>query len=274
MGQYAVPALLSLFLWWFTTGVVLYLDGLPRHTFRWTMVGASVTLVVALFGLASSSSDITVGGAYMAFVYGLLAWAWLEVSFYTGIVTGPPPHPCKLGCSGWPHFLHAVQASLYHELAILALAAIVVAVTWGGANQFGTWTFVILWWMHQSARLNVFLGVPNITEEFLPEHMQFLRRFLTRKPMNMLFPFSITVSTVIAVFLVQQAMQSGSEFEATGYGFLAAMMALAILEHWFLVLPLPAAGLWRWSLRSRKPPAEAEAVAGFLGAGETRREHL
>jgi G3E family GTPase len=48
-------------------------------------------------------------------------------------------------------------------------------------------------------------------------------------------------------------------------------MTLAILEHWFLVLPLPSAGLWRWSLKSRaaRKTFDVEIVAGFLGAGKT-----
>ncbi|OYV24357.1 MAG: hypothetical protein B7W99_02755 [Rhodospirillales bacterium 20-58-10] len=49
------------------------------------------------------------------------------------------------------------------------------------------------------------------------------------------------------------------------------MMALAILEHWFLVIPLPAGKLWKWGLASRKPSKafDVEIVAGFLGAGKT-----
>jgi G3E family GTPase len=49
------------------------------------------------------------------------------------------------------------------------------------------------------------------------------------------------------------------------------MMALAILEHWFLVIPLPAGKLWQWGLASRKPSKafEVEIAAGFLGAGKT-----
>jgi G3E family GTPase len=48
-------------------------------------------------------------------------------------------------------------------------------------------------------------------------------------------------------------------------------MALAILEHWFLVLPMPSAALWHWGLASRKPRQsfDAEIIAGFLGAGKT-----
>jgi G3E family GTPase len=49
------------------------------------------------------------------------------------------------------------------------------------------------------------------------------------------------------------------------------MMSLAILEHWFLVIPLPAGKLWQWGLASRKPAKafDVEIVAGFLGAGKT-----
>jgi G3E family GTPase len=53
--------------------------------------------------------------------------------------------------------------------------------------------------------------------------------------------------------------------------FLAAMMALAIAEHWFLVLPIPTAKLWEWSLVSHEPrqPFAVQVVTGFLGAGKT-----
>ena len=34
--------------------------------------------------------------------------------------------------------------------------------------------------------------------------------------------------------------------EAIAFAFLSAFMALAILEHWFLVLPWPSEKLWKW----------------------------
>ena len=42
---------------------------------------------------------------------------------------------------------------------------------------------------------------------------------------------------------------------ATGdvaFAFLAAIAALALLEHWLMVLPLPDAKLWRWMLPAAK----------------------
>jgi putative photosynthetic complex assembly protein 2 len=267
MAQYGLPALYALFVWWFSTGIVIYLDGLPRRTFRWSMLGATSVLVLSIYGLATGSADATVGGAYTAFTYGLLAWGWQEISFYMGVVTGSRREPCREGCAGWRHFGHAVQTSLYHELSIIASAGVLIAVTWDMPNQIGTWTFMVLWWMHQSARINVFLGVPNLNEEFLPEHMQFLKSFLTKKPMNLLFPISVTISTVIAALLFQRALApEASAFTATGFTFLGTLMVLAILEHWFLVLPLPAAALWSWSLRSRGVQREVEGAAGSESA--------
>ena len=271
MRLHLFPMLFALFVWWFSTGVIIYLDGLPRRTFKWSFLGGTLLMFAALWGLAATRNDTSVMGAYLAFTWGTLAWGWQEMSFYMGYVTGPRRTPCPDGCGGLKHFGHAIQTSLYHELAVVAAAAAVLALTWGGANQVGTWTFLIMWWMHQSAKLNVFFGVRNLSEEFLPEHLQFLRSFLTKKPMNAFFPISVTVSTVITALLFGRAFAAGaSDFQAIGFTFLGFLMALAILEHWLLVLPFPSK-IWDWGLRSRATlrPAGVEVIAGFLGAGKT-----
>jgi G3E family GTPase len=71
--------------------------------------------------------------------------------------------------------------------------------------------------------------------------------------------------------LWEAAAHAPSQFARSGETFLATMMTLAILEHWFLVIPLPAGKLWQWGLASRKPSKafEVEITAGFLGAGKT-----
>ena len=272
MIAYVGPALFALFVWWASTVAIIYLDNLPRPTFKWSMLGATVVFAVALYGLAASSRDTSTAGAYWAFTWGLLAWGWQEMSFYMGFVTGSRKQPCREDCGGFGHFVHAVQTSLYHELAIIGAAIAVVWLTSGGANQVGTWTFMVLWWMHQSAKLNVFFGVRNLNEEFLPEHLEFLKSFLRKRSMNLLFPVSVTVSTVITVLVAKAALADGATVaERAGYTFLTVLMALAILEHWMLVLPMPAGAIWSPGLKSRgeKKPFEVEIVVGFLGAGKT-----
>jgi len=271
MHAYVFPALFALFVWWFSTGAIIFLDNLPRATFKWSMVGASFVFFVCLVGISHTAHQTSVTAAYEAFFFGLFAWGWQEISFYMGYVTGPRDEPCKEGCSGWGHFVHAVQTSLWHELAIIFSAGIVVYLTWGLPNQVGMWTFMVLWWMHQSAKLNVFFGVRNLNEEFLPEHLTFLKSFLKSKPMNLFFPVSITISMVITTMLFEHAAAAQSVFARSADTFLATLMALAILEHWFLVIPLPTGKLWKWGLASRRPSKmfDAEIIAGFLGAGKT-----
>jgi putative photosynthetic complex assembly protein 2 len=272
MQHFLYPALFALFVWWFSTGAIIFLDQLPRKTFKYSIAGATAVLVASFWGMAASAPDASIKGAYCAFSCGLLAWGWQEITFYMGFVTGTRKAPCPEGCSGWKHFGHAIQTSLWHELAIIAAAGVAVAVTWHQPNRVGLWTFMVLWWMHQSAKLNVFLGVRNLNEEFLPDHLAFLKSFLKKKPMNLLFPFSITISSVICVVMWERAVAPGaSAFTQAGGTFIATMMALAILEHWFLVLPLPAAALWNWGLagKAKTHPFAVQVVAGFLGAGKT-----
>lgn len=265
MTAYGLPIAYALFVWWFSTGLILYLDGLPQRTFRWSMIGATAVLALALWGLAATRDDATVVGAYAAFTCGVLVWGWHELSFLTGFVTGPRTTPLSPGFRGWRRLAQAVQAILYHEVAIAVTAIAVMALTRGGENQVGAWTFLILWGMRLSAKLNVFLGVPNLGEEFLPDHLRYLESFFARRPMNLLFPVSVTVSTALAAGLIQTAAApEANAFQAAGFTFLATLTTLAVLEHWFFVLPLPVIALWRWGLRSR---AAATTLPPDIAAG-------
>jgi len=269
MMRYGLPVVYALFLWWSSTGVIVYLDGLPRRTFRWTLLGATVLLGAALVGLQSALADTSVAGAYCAFTCGLAVWGWIEVFFLMGPLTGPRKLPCPPDAKGWHRVGLAFQTILYHELAIVAGAAVVVALSWGAPNQIGTWTFLVLWAMRTSAKLNVFLGVRNLSEEFLPAHLTYLRSYLAHRPMNLLFPFCVSAATIMVISLVQRATaETATAFHATGYTFVAALLGLAILEHWFLVVPLPSTALWSWSLKTHTPVAIEPTPAPPVGAAD------
>jgi putative photosynthetic complex assembly protein 2 len=256
MSLYGLPVLYTLFVWWFSTGAILYLDGLPKRTYRWSMAAASVALAGAIYGLVRTSGDTTVAGAYISFTCGVIVWGWQEMSFLMGFLTGPRRAPCPADAGPWQRFSFATQTMLYHELGLLGSAAAVAAASWGGQNQVGMWTFMVLWVMRQSAKLNLFLGVRNLNEEFLPPHVRYLQTYFTRKPMNLLFPVSVTAATVVAALLWRRLLAPDTgAFEATGLTFVGMLLTLAILEHWFLVLPIPAEALWKWGLRSRDPVA-------------------
>jgi putative photosynthetic complex assembly protein 2 len=205
----------------------------------------------AVIGLAHTAGQTTTSGAYCAFTCALLVWGWHELTFLTGWLTGPRKVASPAGTEGWTRLVHAVQAILWHELAIIAMGLTIVALTWNQPNQVGTWTFLVLWTMRTSAKLNLFLGVRNLSEEFLPDHLKYLQSFFRRRPMNLLFPVSVSASTVVAVLMVIAAIDPGTGPEAlVGLMLVTTMLAMAILEHWLLVLPLPSTALWRWAMRS------------------------
>ena len=72
--------------------------------------------------------------------------------------------------------------------------------------------------------------------------------------MNALMPASVTAGTAVTVALAFRIGRPGiSPAEAATYTFLVTMLALAVLEHWMLVLPLPFERLWSWVLTLRQP---------------------
>jgi putative photosynthetic complex assembly protein 2 len=250
MPAIAAPATYAMVAWWFTTGLILLLDGLPRRTFAWSMAGATVLLLVCAYILPINANDATVSGAYIGFTCAISIWGWLEMSFLMGFITGPRKHACAARCTGWRHFLHAIQAIIYNEIATLIVAAGIFVITRHGANQIALWTYVILWSMRVSAKLNLFFGVPNLGEKFLPPHLEYLKSFFRKRTMNWLFPLSITGSTAATVLLMQKYLAAMDPFRIVGYSLLVSLLALAVLEHWFMVIPLPSERLWRWALRS------------------------
>jgi putative photosynthetic complex assembly protein 2 len=258
----AVPVGFAVFIWWFSTGLILLLDHLPRTGVRWSIVASSVVALAAFAGLAHTADLDSATGAYCAFTSTLLIWGWHELSFLSGWLTGPRRHALADGTRGWPRLVESVRAILWHEIGLIATGALIVALTWDRANAVGAWTFAVLWTMRTSAKFNLFLGVRNLSEAFLPPHLKYLQSFFRRRAMNGLFPFVVTASTVVLVVMVQQAIAPGvSDGTRVGLLLVGALLALAIVEHWLLVLPIEATALWRWALRrqgAEPPPPEAE----------------
>ncbi len=250
MSLYLVPPLFAVLLWWFATAAVLLLDGLPRATFTASMLAGTAVLAASLHVVRLSGADLTAGGAYVAFAAALLAWAWVELGFYLGVLVGPRARGKPVAAGAWRRFAQAVHANLWHELAILLVGTAIALLLWHQPNRLALRTFVALALMHESARLNVFLGVPNLNEAWLPPHLAFLAGFMRRRPMNVLFPLSVTAGTVAMVVLFAGA-SAAAPAAATGAMLLGTLLLLGVLEHWMLVLPLPFARLWDGALRLR-----------------------
>jgi putative photosynthetic complex assembly protein 2 len=266
MSDHALAALFVLAAWWLGTGVILLLDGLPRSTFRFSLSGASLLAVAGLVGLAWSCRFESKSAAYLSFACALAVWAWHELTFLLGIVTGPRKEPCPPGALGWRRFGYATAAVIHHELALVLTLAAVVALTWRAPNQVGAWTFWVLWSMRLSSKLNLFLGVRNLTEEFIPQHLRYLLSYFRRGRSNLLMPVSLVAASAVVVRLGAGALAAdASAFALVGRTLVATLLSLAVLEHLFLALPVPDALLWRWALRSGHGAGD-EASSDLPGA--------
>lgn len=257
LAAVAIAAVYALGLWWFSTGAILWLDRRARTTYRLSMAVASVVAVGALVALVMTRDQTTPASAFVAFSAALAVWGWHELSFLTGLVTGPSVAPCPPGARGWRRFRLAAATLIHHEIALALTALAISALTLGSANAIGGWTFLVLFAARLSAKLNLFLGAPNFNAEFFPKHLRHLTSYLRRGPVSALFPLSIASLCAVAALAAWRAFDpSGSAFEATGFALVFSLTALAILEHAFMALPVRDTALWRWAL----PAAERAAT--------------
>lgn len=248
MASFAPAALFALFMWWLSTGVLLYVEHLPRRTFRHSLLVTSLLSLASIVGLYFFSRTPSIGAAYLSFICALVIWAWHELTFLTGWVTGPRKKPCPPDATGWRRFRYATEIVIHHEIALAATAGLIFVITVDAPNQVGMATFLVLWVMRLSAKLNVFLGVQNLSVEFIPAHLTYMLSYFRRARLNPLMPISVVAGTAGVVWIIAVGLTT-SAFDAAATGLVATLLALAVLEHLFLVLPVPDAVLWRWAYR-------------------------
>jgi putative photosynthetic complex assembly protein 2 len=257
MASYLVPPIYAALIWWFSTGAVLLLVGRSGRFDALRVSSAATLLVASLLGLAVSANAAGIAGAYAAFTSTILLWGAQEIAFLAGWLTGPRPRPCPDGARGLRRLGFALQAILYHELVLLACGAAILALTWNGPNQFGLWTFVALWGLRQSAKINLFLGVPVTNAALMPDAVCFLKTYFTCKPVGAFFPISVTLATAVLVIMVQRIVEvAATPFDVAGLTLVSTLFGLGVVEHWFMLLPMPAMTLWGWGMRSGFAPED------------------
>jgi putative photosynthetic complex assembly protein 2 len=131
-------------------------------------------------------------------------------------------------------------------LAALALTG------YGAENTITLWTFGLLFAARISAKLNLFFGVPRINTEFLPKPLAHLPSYFRQGPVTAVFPLSITLLSFATALSAQALRTATTDGTTLHFAFITTLAALALLEHWLMVLPLPDAKLWRWMLPAPK----------------------
>jgi putative photosynthetic complex assembly protein 2 len=244
---------ITVFAWWLSTGLILILVRLPRATHLPLLISFGALAGVAAWGIVASASNIAPLGVYCGFVCALVIWGWHEASFLMGFVTGPRPRACPPEATGIARFGYATATLIYHEIALFVTLLAIGAAVWSGPNHTAFWTFGLLFAMRLSSKFNIFLGVPNLTEEFFPDHLEHLKSYLPKRSMNALMPFSIAFCLAGGVLIWRQLTHATSgEGTALALTIALTLVGLGLLEHLFMITPLPDAALWRWAAPVRK----------------------
>lgn len=258
-----IAALVALFLWWFSTGAILLAvrraDREGAHARLWAVLWNLPFLILGAVGFLDTLNDGSTMAIYVAFLSALALWGWIELAFLTGVITGPVRSDSVPGVPEWERFIRAWGTVAYHEILLAVTLIAMIFASYGAENQFGMWTFAVLFAARISAKLNLYLGVRKVNVEFIPDNLRHLPSHFRTARMNWLFPISITGLGFAVTCWLERIWTADTSGEAVGFALLAALSALALLEHWFMVLPLPDEKLWRWMLPDRRPTSNTQA---------------
>lgn len=261
-----VAAVVALVVWWFSTGLILL--GVKRADYGLGVshlvltIGSLPLLALGCWGFWHTLGSTDVWSIYGAFGSVILIWGWFELAFLCGIISGPNTYACPPGIPAWERFLRAWGTVAYSEVALIAVMIALALIGQGADNMFGVWTFAVLFFARISAKLNVYLGVPNINVDFLPKPMRHLASHFRIAPMNALFPVSVTVLTfATGCWMERWGAQTAGAPEAVGFALLTAFTALALLEHWMMVIPLADAKLWQWLLPRKSSEPKDNSIS-------------
>lgn len=247
----ALPFVAVILLWFVSTGVVAMISHRLRASFGGSLLIACLCAFVGLSLVALSSQSDAAWASYASFTGGLLIWSWHEISFLTGAVTGVHREPCPLGASGWRRFSMATLALIHHEVALAMTAGLLLLLAAVTVNATGAYAVALLFVFRLASKLNIYRGVPYMSDELLPPHLDYLKSYFGPKSLHLVLPATITLIMALACWFALVAYSATTGGEAVSASLLCCLCLLAALEHLFLALPFRDSALWGWAMDKR-----------------------
>ncbi len=251
-----LPFVVVIVLWFVSTGLVAMLNHRRRQSFGRALVIAGVCAIGGLTLVAFTSNITAVWAIYASFVGGLMIWCWHEISFLTGAVAGSHRDPCPPQAQGWERFSAATMALIHHEIALVMTAGLLLSLAAFTGNPTGAYTFALLLIFRLSSKLNIYWGVPNMSDELLPKHLEYLKTYFGPKQLRPFLPISIAAIGGLAMYFALAASNAATSGEMVQAALLCCLCLLAALEHIFLAIPFRDSALWQWALDGRTSDTE------------------
>lgn len=237
------PILVVIVAWWLGTGLVLYLQQSIVKV-RTPLIVTLITVSVAsLAAMLVSAQGTQPWQSYLGFIAAICLWGCIELSYYTGLISGVHKRECPDNCEIGKRFRLALGASIWHEVSVLFVGGIVLTLLLKTENPIGLYSFLVLWLMRWSAKLNLFFGVPNFNTDWFPKRLAYAHSYIRRAPVTLFFPVTVVLASLVAVDLISKGM--GSDYNQSLITLLpGVLLLLAILEHLFMALPIADSELW------------------------------
>ena len=104
----------AVLLWWLMTGLALMSVHQPNALRQPIFLLATILAAAALWGVEANAAQHTTMATVIGFAMGLLIWAWLELSYLMGYITGPVKRPARESMT-WPErFYNALEIGRAH----------------------------------------------------------------------------------------------------------------------------------------------------------------
>jgi putative photosynthetic complex assembly protein 2 len=235
-------------LWFVSTGLVAMINHRLRQSFGRAAVIAGLCGIGGLSLLFAVSQSSAIWAVYASFFAGLMIWSWHEISFLTGAVAGTHRTPLPAGVSGWPRFTMATMALIHHEVAIAMTAAMLLSLAALSSNPVGAYVFGLLAIFRLSSKLNIFHGVPNLSDEMLPGHLDYLKSYFGPPRLSPMLILTTAAILTLAALFGWVAFDADTTNRAASAWLLCCLCLLAALEHIFLAVPFRDSRLWQWAL--------------------------
>lgn len=244
-----LPIAFVVFVWWISTGVVLWLArGLDRQI-HLRLIVMTILCALGFAGVIISSANATVGSVYLAFMSAIAIWAWVEFTFLTGLITGSEAKPCPTNVNEVKRFWLAFKTICHHEYALLAMMCLLAGLDTTAGTGMAIKTFALLWILRLGAKLTIFSGVPRLSTNMMPERIAYMTTYFRHDRIGIGFWVSVTCCSLFLVASTYVlATGSLTPVSQTQILILSTLVGLALLEHVFMVLPFSESSLWQWAM--------------------------
>ncbi len=243
------PSLIALISWWFGTGIILLLVRLPKERFAFARVCWTLISLPALFFSYKSMQENSSANAYIGFISAIVLWGWHELAFLTGWISGHRKIELDPNLHIWARFKQSVEVIWHHELGLFINLMILIFLQYGHPNHTAMCTFALLWLMRLSSKLNLFFGVPQVGEQYLPSHLVYMGSYFCKKAVGGFFFLTMSISLSAWLYLIWQAHE-GLVTITSHWVLLASLLGLAIVEHVLMMVPLSLERVWGWALKN------------------------